>query len=266
MLLLVPGLGAQGGDLNAALSNGLDAGREGLLLNVSRAIIYDPQPDKAAERWRDDINAIRAGTVREPASGLQGDVGLALALHEAGCIQFGRFRLHSGEESPIYIDLRLLVSFPTLLQRVARSLARLLQGLDYDRIAAIPYAALPIATAVALELNRPLVYARREAKAHGLRRAVEGHFEVGERVVVLDDVVTTGESKLQAIVPLQAVGLRVEDIVVLVDREQGGAERLVEEGYRVHSLWKLSEMLGVLQQHGRISPEQHNEVREWLGR
>lgn len=264
MTFLVPGLGAQGGDARAAIAAGLNSHGRGMLLNVSRGVIYDSQPEQAAARWRDAINAARAGSAALSVPAPLFEDELILALHSAGCVQFGEFRLHSGEVSPIYIDLRLLVSVPTLLQGTARAMAALLRGLQYDRLAAIPYAALPIGTAVALEMNQPLIYPRREVKAYGTQRAIEGQYTPGERVLVLDDVVTTGKSKLEAIAPLQAAGLRVEHIVVLVDREQGGAQQLAAQGYHVHSVLRLGQIVDVLARSGRISAEQHAQARAWL--
>mgnify|MGYP005843400517 CR=1 FL=1 len=267
MIFLVPGLGAQGGDVQAVIDAGLDKEGCGMLCNVSRAIIYDAHPDLAAAQWRDAINAARAVKQARPtAAVLSRQDELVLALHEAGCIQFGKFTLHSGATSPIYIDLRLLVSYPLLLQQIAHALAAVLRNLDYDRIAAIPYAALPIGVAVAMELNRPLIYPRRELKDYGTQRSIEGQFTVGEPVVVLDDLITTGDSKLEAIAPLQSAGLRVKDIVVLIDREQGGAEQLTKRGYRLHSVLTLSQMLEVLAVHGRIAPEQYAQVHSWLAK
>jgi uridine monophosphate synthetase len=133
------------------------------------------------------------------------------------------------------------------------------------RLAAIPYAALPIGTAVALELGLPLIYPRKEAKAHGTAREIEGHFQPGDRAVVLDDLITTGGSKLAAIAPLQTAGLRVQDVVVLIDREQGGRGDLEAAGYRLHAVLRLSEMLDLLAGAGRISHAQHDVVLAYLG-
>ena len=132
------------------------------------------------------------------------------------------------------------------------------------RLAAIPYAALPIGTAVALELDLPLIYPRKEVKAHGTARQIEGEFRPGDRAVVLDDLITTGGSKLAAIEPLEAAGLEVQDVVVLIDREQGGREELEAAGYRLHAVLRLSEMLDVLVEAGRISVEQRDEVIAFL--
>jgi uridine monophosphate synthetase len=131
-------------------------------------------------------------------------------------------------------------------------------------LAAIPYAALPIGTAVALELGLPLIYPRKEVKAHGTARPIEGEFQPGERAVVLDDLITTGGSKLAAIEPLEAAGLVVRDVVVLIDREQGGGEELAEAGYRLHAVLRLSEMLDLLVEAGRIHAGERDEVAAFL--
>ncbi len=183
---------------------------------------------------------------------------LATALFDAGCLRFGQFTLASGRTSPYYFDLRLLVSEPALLKQVAAAYGELLRGLTFDRIAAIPYAALPIGTAVALHLERPLVYPRKEVKAYGTGKQIEGRFEAGETAVVVDDVITSGGSKLEAIATLEAAGLKVRDIVVLIDREEGGREPLEARGYRVHAVLKLAEIVDALAEAGRLS----NEARQ----
>jgi uridine monophosphate synthetase len=269
MWILLPGVGAQGGDLEAALAAGLDEQRSGVIVSASRSIIYTKDPRAAAQELRDRINAARSmpnSQIAIPKSqilALSRDQ-LILALADIGCVKFGQFTLASGLQSPIYIDLRLLVSHPSVLRNVARAYAQLLHPLAFDRLAAIPYAALPIGTAVSLELGCPLIYPRKEVKDHGTQRVVEGEFQKGERIAVLDDLITTGASKLEAIAPLEELGLRVEDVVVLMDREQGGQEYLEERGYRLHAVFGLGEMLDVLAQYGRISTAQRDEVKAFL--
>ncbi|MGD8398180.1 MAG: orotidine-5'-phosphate decarboxylase [Anaerolineae bacterium] len=259
--ILLPGVGAQGGDLEAALTAGLRPDGLGLIVNSSRGIIYADDPQQAAANLRGRINAARYRT-RPPVADRR--TRLILALHEVGAIKFGDFVLASGKHSPIYIDLRLLASYPDLLRLVALEYVALMRASGVieaaSRLAAIPYAALPIGTAVALELGLPLIYPRKEAKAYGTARPVEGAFEAGERVVVLDDLITTGGSKLAAIEPLETAGLEVRDVVVLVDREQGGREELEAAGYRLHAAFSLSGMLDVLVASSRIDAATRDEV------
>ena len=142
----------------------------------------------------------------------------------------------SGKTSPIYIDLRLLASHPGVLARVATAYANLLNSLEFDHIAAIPYAALPIGTAVALQVSQPLIYPRKEVKSYGTARPIEGRFAAGETALLVDDLITRGESKLEALAPLTQAGLLIKDILVLIDRQQGGRAVLEAHGYRLHNL------------------------------
>jgi len=179
-------------------------------------------------------------------------------------VRFGDFVLHSGAHSPIYIDLRRLVTHPRVLAEVARSYARLLASLDFQRIAAIPYAALPIGTAVSLQTGYPLIYPRREAKAYGTKKQIEGDYQPGERVALLDDLITNGGSKLEALEPLQAEGLVIEDIVVLIDREQGGAQELAQHGFKLHAAATLRELVDALVEGGQLAAEEGQRVRAYL--
>ncbi|MBI4759495.1 MAG: orotidine-5'-phosphate decarboxylase [Chloroflexi bacterium] len=269
---LVPGVGSQGGDLRAALRAGLDARGAGLMVNVSRQVIYTADPRSAAQGLRDALNGLRdemaAPSGRDLASRhLEGQrETLVRELQRIGAVRFGDFTLKSGSPSPIYLDLRLLVSHPDVLAQVACAYAQVLERLEYHRLAAIPYAALPIGTAVALETGRPLIYPRREAKEYGTRKVIEWEFRPGETAVVLDDVITTGASKVEALSSLKEAGLQVQDVVVLIDREQGGKASLERRGYRLHAVMTITEMVETLSREGLITGDQRAAVLRYLGR
>jgi uridine monophosphate synthetase len=255
--LLLPGVGAQGGDLAAAVA----AARTRFIVPTSRALATADDPAAAARALRD---AIRSAQAQGPAKTAPPNEELILDLHRIGAVQFGEFTLASGLSSPIYIDLRLLPSDPPALSRAAAAYTDLLRGLDFNRLAAIPYAALPIGTVVALQTGRPLIYPRKEVKTHGRGRAIEGHFAPGERAVVLDDLVTTGGSKIEAIQVLRDAGLVVEDVVVLIDRQASGAADLAAHGVRLHSVLTLAEIMAALAARGAISAEQREAVERYL--
>lgn len=189
---------------------------------------------------------------------------LALTLFDVGAVQFGKFRLHSGQRSYIYMDLRVLVSYPTALRQVAQAYAAILRGISFDILAAYPYAGLPIGTAIALEMNRPLIYPRKEVKDYGTGKAIEGYWEIGQRAVLIEDLVTSGTSIVQAFAALKVAGLQVNDAVVLIDREQGGREILSAQGYGLYEVITLSRLLVVLESHDRITSKQRDKVLRTL--
>lgn len=254
--ILAPGVGAQGGDLAAALVAGLDAAGGGLIVPVSRGVLSAQDPRAAAQELRIAINLHRRG------GAAQSD--LVVALFQAGCVRFGEFTLASGQSSPIYIDLRRVVSYPELFERVVGAYSEVVAGLAFDRLAAVPYAALPAAAALALQLKRSLVYPRKETKGHGTGQAIEGAFEPGQTAVVIEDVVTSGGSLLQAIASMEEAGLKVRDVVVLVDREQGGRERLAERGYHLHAVLTLAGILETLHGIGKIDRATWRRVQAYL--
>jgi uridine monophosphate synthetase len=183
-----------------------------------------------------------------------GHGALIRRLHEIGALRFGDFVLKSGMASPFYIDLRVVIGYPDVLGEIGRLMAAEVRRCRADRIAGIPYAGLPLAVATSLAGGFPLLYPRREEKSYGTKRRIEGGFEAGEHVVVIDDIVTDGASKLEAIAPLEAAGLVVRDLVVLIDREQGGRERLAAKGYALHAVLTISACFDELEQAGLVPP------------
>jgi uridine monophosphate synthetase len=189
---------------------------------------------------------------------------LADGLLSAGCIKFGSFTLKSGLQSPIYIDLRQVITYPKLLKQIGAAYLPVLKELKFDRIAGLPYAAIPIATAVSLQGNYPMIYPRKEVKTYGTKAEIEGEYHAGETVVVLDDLATTGGSKFEAIEKLTGVGLVVKDVVVLVDRQSGAKESLVQAGYSMYSVLTISELLAHWEENGKVHKDKIGETRKFL--
>jgi uridine monophosphate synthetase len=190
---------------------------------------------------------------------------LADGLLAAGCIKFGEFTLKSGLRSPIYIDLRQLISHPGLLREVGAAYLPILKILKFQRLAALPYAAIPIATAICLQGDYPLIYPRKEAKQHGTQAEIEGEFHPGETAAVIDDLATTGGSKFEAIEKLTSAGLLVKDVVVLVDRQSGAKEALEQAGYRLHAVLTITQLLDYWEQTGKVEPAKLAATRSFLG-
>lgn len=263
--ILAPGVGAQGGDLEAALQAGLRPDGYGLLIPVSRGIAKADDPRSEARRLRDGINEVREGLIKAPTPILPRYLeNVADGLLEVGCVKFGSFTMKSGIVSPIYIDLRLLASYPTLLSMVAGAFLPMIKKLDFDCLAAIPYAALPIGTAISLQTGKPMIYHRREVKEYGTRASIEGSFTEGDIALVIDDLITTGGSKLEAIELLTEAGLKVKDIAVLIDRQSTKSDTLANTGYRLHSVITLRDMLQHWEHSGRVPAGRTAEVKLFL--
>ena len=189
---------------------------------------------------------------------------LADGLLSAGCIKFGEFTLKSGLKSPIYIDLRQIITYPKLLEQVGAAYLPLLKELKFDRLAGLPYAAIPIATAVSLQGNYPMIYPRKEVKSYGTKAEIEGEYHAGEIALVIDDLATTGGSKFEAIEKLTAVGLAVKDVVVLVDRQSGAKESLEQAGYSMHSVLTIKQMLEHWESTGKVEKDKIEATRRFL--
>jgi uridine monophosphate synthetase len=280
--ILAPGVGAQGGELGAAMQSGLRRDGLGLLLAVSRAISRANNPRAAAQKFVEEMRRYARGDKNQgtrdqgrgekvlplpPYSPIPYPLNLlADDLLKAGCVKFGQYTLKSGLVSPIYLDLRMLVSYPPILSRAAAAYVEALRGLSFDRLAALPYAALPIGTAISLQSGWPLVYPRKEAKGYGTQTELEGVYTLGETVVVIDDLATTGGSKFEAIEKLAGAGLTVRDVVVLIDRLSGAREALTQAGYQLHAVFTLTALLDYWEYTGQVPAEQVSVTREFLKR
>jgi uridine monophosphate synthetase len=189
---------------------------------------------------------------------------LADGLLEAGCIKFGSFTLKSGLQSPIYIDLRQIITYPKLLEQVGKAYLPILKNLQFSRIVGLPYAAIPIATAISLAGNYPMIYPRKEVKTYGTKAQIEGQYQAGETVVVIDDLATTGGSKFEAIEKLTGAGLLVKDVVVLVDRQSGAKESLQQAGYSMHAVLTITQLLDYWEGTGKVGKDKIEEARLFL--
>jgi orotate phosphoribosyltransferase len=191
---------------------------------------------------------------------------LALDLHEIGALKFGEFTFKSGITSPMYLDLRLFISYPKLLKKVAKLYAGQLGDLEYDRLAGVAYAALPIAGAISLELEQPWIFMRKEGlkKEYGLQKSLEGEFNKGEKIVMIEDLVTRATSLLEAIAAIEQHGLVVKDAVVLLDYRKGGAEALQTKGYNLHAFMTTRELIDIMYAEGRINEAKHKQCAGFL--
>lgn len=191
-------------------------------------------------------------------------IPLADELLSAGCIKFGEFTLKSGLKSPIYIDLRQIITYPKLLEQVGQAYLPILKELKFDRLAGLPYAAIPIATAISLAGNYPMIYPRKEVKTYGTKADIEGEYHAGETALIIDDLATTGGSKFEAIEKLTGAGLIVKDVVVLVDRQSGAKESLAQAGYSMQAVLTIGQLLGHWEQNGKVESNKIDATREFL--
>lgn len=254
-------------ELQELLRVGLNSNGDGLILLAPKELLALPDPKPELQALCQQINAVRAGAIAHPPSC---DVwlpsqafphrhpheDLIVQLFDIGCLQFGEYVQASGATFPYYIDLRTIISNPQIFDAVISAYAEILQTLTFERIAGIPYGSLPTATGLSLRLGYPMIFPRKEVKAHGTRRLVEGEFHADETVVVVDDILISGKSAIEGAEKLQSVGLKVSDIVVFIDHGNGVMDTLSDRGYRGHAVLTLQEIAETLRDVGRITPEQ----------
>lgn len=184
---------------------------------------------------------------------------LVQQLLKIGAIKFGEFTLKSGLTSPIYIDLRTIVSYPNLLQAVAAQMTKKIEGLSFDLICGVPYAALPIATCISLTLDKPMVLRRKEAKAYGLKKMIEGVFRPNQKCIIVEDIVTSGGSIAETKIDLEAEGLKVTDAVVFLDR---GMPKRTD--FSLHSVLTLTDLFHVVRELNIMAPAQLEVLENYV--
>ena len=255
---LVPGIGAQGGDVEKMVRAGVNAYGDGIIVNSARDIIFASNGDDFAEAARVKTEALRDEINKYRFT------DLILELHSNGIVKFGEFTFKSGIVSPMYIDLRLLVANPGTMRKVAKAYTGLLNRIEFDRMAAVPYAAMPIVAAVSAENNEPWIYTRKEAKGYGTNKMIEGEYHEGETIVVVDDLVTNGDSKFEVIAPFEKVGLKVTDTAVLLDYQKGAKAKLAKKGYNLHAVFTVPDVIETLYREEAIDDAMYAKVKDFL--
>ena len=184
---------------------------------------------------------------------------MANILFKIDAIKFGVFKLSTGKASPYYIDLRVVPSFPDAFREMcdfyAETITNQIGLKNFDRIAAVPITGIPFASQIAYNLKKPFLYVRKGVTLQGRERRVEGILFSGDRVLLVDDLVTTGLTLKKAAEAIRAEGGVVTQAVAFLDREEGGKEKLEEAGIKLYSLLKISEIANILYEIGAIDEE-----------
>ena len=269
--ILARSIWSEGSDFQAIVTAGLNDYGDGLLIPVPLDCLKDKEPRKKIITLQTEVNNIRNNLVNKAYDCQVWSPNvcflnehpyqdLILQLYDIGCLLFGEYVQASGATFSYYIDLRKIISNPQIFNQVLMTYAKILKKLTFDRIAGIPYGSLPTATGLSLMLNHPMIFPRKEVKAHGTRRLIEGNYQPGEKVVIVEDILITGKSAIEGAEKIKSAGLEVEDIVVFIDHEGGVKERIKQQGYCAHSVLKISEITETLYEAGKISEEQYKSL------
>jgi len=193
----------------------------------------------------------------------------ATFLHEKGAIKFGDFTLSSGKKSSYYVDLRMVASFPHQFRKMIKHLQNQIiekVGLEnFDYIVSIPTGGLVIASSLAFETVKPLIYVRNKPKEYGTSKSIEGFIERGKKVLMIDDVATTGGSIINAIESLKEAGIILSDAFVIINRMEGAAESLEVKGVKMHQLTDIFEITKILHEQNLVSNDVLESVSKQTG-
>ena len=194
----------------------------------------------------------------------------AIFLYKNDIIRFGNFTLASGKNSSYYVDLRLIPSYPYQFRKMIKNLQNLIvekTGLDdFDCLASVPTGGLVVTSALAIEIVKPLIYVRSKPKEHGTTKSIEGKISAGMKVVMVDDVMTTGTSVLNGINQLKEAELLVSDLYVIINRLEGGDKALSGIGVQTHQLTDILEITDILFQEKLIDKEIFEKIKNQVNR
>ena len=194
----------------------------------------------------------------------------AIFLYKNNIIRFGNFTLASGKNSSYYVDLRLIPSYPHQFRKMIKNLQNLIvekTGLDdFDCLASVPTGGLVVTSALAIEIVKPLIYVRSKPKEHGTTKSIEGKISAGMKVMMVDDVMTTGTSVLNGINQLKEAELLVSDLYVIINRLEGGDKALSDIGVQTHQLTDILEITDILFQEKLIDIEIFEKIKNQVNR
>lgn len=272
-IILARSIWSEKNNFEAIVQAGLNSYGEGLLIPIPLDYLQEKDYKIKINTLKQQVNKIRNNLLTDNSTCeiWQSDVcllekhphqDLILQLYDMGCLLFGEYVQASGATFSYYIDLRKIISNPQVFNQVLMAYANILEKLQFDRLVGIPYGSLPTATGLSLMLNKPMIYPRKEVKAHGTRRLIEGNFNTGEKVAVIDDILITGKSVLEGVEKLKVSGLEVKDIIVFIDHEKGVKDKVKAKGYNAYSVLSISEITNTLYDAGRINREQFLALRE----
>ncbi|HEX5358515.1 MAG TPA: orotate phosphoribosyltransferase [Candidatus Nitrosotalea sp.] len=192
----------------------------------------------------------------------------AIFLQESGAIKFGNFKLSSGKDSAYYIDLRLVPSFPHQFRKMIKTVQNLISdtiGLDsFDYIASVPTSGLVIASALAMETVKPLIYIRQKPKDYGTGSLIEGKIPPGSRVVLVDDVGTTGHSLLNAIKALKEAKVVVDSAFVIINRLEGARENLEAEKVKLYEITDILAISNILHTENILDDKTLDRIKKQM--
>jgi orotidine 5'-phosphate decarboxylase subfamily 2 len=285
VVMLIPGVGTQGGDLEASVRGAMNSRGNGFIINVSSGIsgakdandkVTKESVRDAAIKYHEQIREVwqDAKDNPQPSYGeleiTEYDQRLAVALFEQECIKFGKFTLRNKTISPVYVDLRASITDPTLRGNIAQIYVDMINGLEdrrgekFDVLAGVPQAVTSYAAIVAERMERRLVQPRAGVKDHGTSKLVEGNFEKGESVGVIDDLIQDGGAKFEAIAQMEAAGLIFGGLALLVDREKGGFREMAARGNPIIASTTLRHLVIALGEKKLINPRIRNKVLQYL--